>query len=162
MTLSIIVAITKDFGIGKDNDLLLNIPGDLKHFKETTKGHTIVMGRRTLESLPNGALPYRRNIVLSSDKNYTAEKCDIAHSIEDVRELCKDDDEVFIIGGGAIYEQFYPLVDKLYLTIADTTVEADTYFPTIDFYDWSELRRKDITESEMCDFDFSFVNYERK
>lgn len=162
MTLSIIVAITKDFGIGKDNDLLLHIPGDLKHFKNTTKGHTIVMGRRTLESLPNGALPYRRNIVLSTDKNYTVDKCEVAHSIDEVRELCKDDDEVFIIGGGAIYQQFYPIADKLYLTIAETSVEADTHFPDIDFDQWTELSREDIAKGEKCDFAYSFINYERK
>jgi len=162
MKLSIIVAITDDFAIGKDNDLLLNIPGDLKHFKNVTKGHTVIMGDRTFISLPNGALPNRRNIVLTLDKDYVAPGCEMAYSIDAVKELCKDEDEVFIIGGGTIYKLFYPLVDKLYLTIAHTKVEADTYFPTIDYNEWTETSREDIPANEKCDFSFSFVNFERK
>ena len=162
MTLSIIVAITDDFAIGKDNDLLLHIPGDLQHFKNITKGHTVIMGDRTFLSLPNGALPNRRNIVLTLDKDYVAPGCDMAYSINEVKELCKDEDEVFIIGGGTIYKLFYPLADKLYLTIAHTKVEADTYFPTVDYSAWEELSREDIPAGEKCDFAFSFVNFQRK
>lgn len=163
MTLSIIVAITEDFAIGKDNDLLLKIPGDLKHFKETTNGHTVIMGDRTLESLPNGALPNRRNIVLSLDPDYKAEGCEIAHSIEEAQAMCADEEkEVFIMGGGTIYKLFYPLVDRLYLTVAHTSVEADTYFPTIDYTLWEETSRKDIAKGEKCDFAYSFINYSRK
>lgn len=162
MTLSIIVAITDDFAIGKDNDLLMHIPGDLQHFKNTTKGHTVIMGDRTFISLPNGALPKRRNIVLTLDQDYVAPGCEMAHSIEEVKEMCKDEDEVFIIGGGTIYKLFYPLVDKLYLTVSHTKVDADTYFPTIDYSKWKETSREDIAAGEKCDFGFSFVNYERK
>lgn len=163
MKLSIIVAITDDFAIGKDNDLLLNIPGDLKHFKNVTKGHTVIMGDRTLISLPGSKpLPNRRNIVMTLDKNFTAEGCEMAYSIDAVKELCKDEDEVFVIGGGTIYKLFYPIVDKLYLTIAHTKVEADTYFPTIDYKDWIETSREDIPAGEKCEFGFSFVNFDRK
>lgn len=162
MTLSIIVAITDDFAIGKDNDLLMHIPGDLQHFKNTTKGHTVIMGDRTFISLPNGALPKRRNIVLTLDKNYVAPGCDMAYSIDEVKEMCQDEDEVFIIGGGTIYKLFYPLADQLYLTIAHTTVEADTYFPKINFEEWKETSRQDIPAGEKADFGFSFVNLKRK
>lgn len=162
MKLSIIVAITDDFAIGKDNDLLLNIPGDLTHFKNITKGHTVIMGDRTFISLPNGALPKRRNIVLTLNKDYVAPGCEMAYSIDAVKKMCKNEDEVFIIGGGTIYQLFYPLADKLYLTIAHTKVEADTYFPTIDYNDWIETSREDIPVGEKCDFGFSFVNFERK
>lgn len=163
MTLSIIVAITDDFAIGKDNDLLLHIPGDLKHFKETTKGHTVVMGDRTLISLPGSKpLPNRRNIVMTLDPEFKVEGCEIAHSIEEMKELVKDEGEVFIIGGGTIYKLFYPIADKLYLTIAHTTVEADTFFPTINFDEWNETSRQDIPAGEKAEFGYSFVNYERK
>ncbi len=162
MTLSIIVAITDDFAIGKDNDLLMHIPGDLQHFKNVTKGHTVIMGDRTFISLPNGALPKRRNIVLTLDKSYVAPGCDMAYSIDEVKEMCQDEDEVFIIGGGTIYKLFYPLADQLYLTIAHTTVEADTYFPKINFEEWKETSRQDILAGEKADFGFSFVNLKRK
>ena len=163
MKLSIIVAITDDFAIGKDNDLLLNIPGDLKHFKNTTKGHTVVMGDRTLISLPGSKpLPNRRNIIMTLDKEFKAEGCDIAYSIDEMKEMIKDEEEVFIIGGGTIYKLFYPIVDKLYLTIAHTKVEADTFFPTVNYDEWNETSREDIPAGEKCDFGFSFVNYERK
>lgn len=163
MTLSIIVAITDDFAIGKDNDLLLHIPGDLQHFKNTTKGHTVVMGDRTLISLPGSKpLPKRRNIVMTLDKDFKAEGCEIAYSIEEMQALVKDEDEVFIIGGGTIYKLFYPIVDQLYLTIAHTTVEADTYFPSINFDEWEETSREDIPAGEKTTFAYSFVNYTRK
>ncbi|MDA3854305.1 MAG: dihydrofolate reductase [Bacteroidales bacterium] len=162
MKISIIVAITDDFAIGKDNDLLLNIPGDLKHFKNVTKGHTVIMGDRTFISLPNGALPKRRNIVLTLDKDYVAPGCEMAYSIEDVKEMCQDEEEVFIIGGGTIYKLFYPLADQLYLTIAHTKVEADTFFPTVNYDEWNETSREDIPAGDKCDFGFSFVNFERK
>ncbi len=163
MKLSIIVAITDDFAIGKDNDLLLKIPGDLQHFKKVTQGHTVVMGDRTLISLPGSKpLPNRRNIVMTLDKDFKAEGCEIAYSIDEMKELVKDEDEVFIIGGGTIYKLFYPIVDKLYLTIAHTSVEADTYFPTINFEEWEETSREDITAGEKAEFAYSFVNYVRK
>ncbi len=162
MQLSIIVAITDDFAIGRDNDLLLHIPGDLQHFKKITAGHTVIMGDRTFVSLPGGALPQRRNIVLTLDKNYVAPGCEMAHSVEEAKAMCKDDAEVFIIGGGTIYKLFYPLADKLYLTIAHTKVEADTYFPEINYEEWQEVSRKDVSPGEKCDFGFSFVNFVRK
>lgn len=163
MTLSIIVAITDDFAIGKDNDLLLHIPGDLQHFKNITKGHTVVMGDRTLISLPGSKpLPKRRNIVMTLDQEFKAEGCDIAYSIDEMKEMVKDEDEVFIIGGGTIYKLFYPLVDRLYLTIAHTKVEADTYFPSINFDEWEEVKREDVPAGEKAEFGYSFVNYKRK
>ena len=163
MTLSIIVAITDDFAIGKDNDLLLHIPGDLQHFKKVTQGHTVVMGDRTLISLPGSKpLPNRRNIIMTLDKDFKADGCELAYSIEEMKELIKDEDEVFIIGGGTIYKLFYPLADKLYLTIAHITADADTYFPTVNFDEWTEISREDVAAGEKADFGFSFVEYLRK
>lgn len=160
--LSIIVAITKDFAIGKDNDLLVHIPGDLKRFKEITTGHSIIMGRKTLLSLPKWPLPNRRNIVLTSDKNAKFEGCEVVHSIQEAIDAVKGEDEAFVIGGGKIYEQFYAIANKLYLTIVEKTIDADVYFPAIDWKQWKETERKDFKAGEKADFAFSYVTLQRK
>lgn len=160
--LSIIVAITKDFAIGKNNDLLVHIPGDLKRFKEITTGHPVIMGRNTLISLPNGPLNNRRNIVITDNPEESFDGCEMVYSIEEAVVRVKDEDEAFIIGGGMIYKQFYPLAGKLYLTIVDKTFDADVYFPEIDWTRWQEIGRKDFKEGEVADFGFSYVTLERK
>ncbi|MBN1462781.1 MAG: dihydrofolate reductase [Paludibacteraceae bacterium] len=159
---SIIVALAKNFAIGKDNALLCHIPGDLKRFKELTLNHNIVMGRRTFESLPYGPLPKRKNIVISDIPEDFIEGCYIAESIEEAFELAKNENEVFVIGGGSIYRQTIDKADKLYLTWINTELEGDTFFPEIDLNDWKETFREEHEANGECPYSYSFVNYERK
>ena len=128
--LSIIVVIGKNREIGCDNKLLWDIPLDMKRFTKITKGHPVLMGDKTFESI-GAALPERTNIIITRDKNYQAEGCEICHSIEDAIKLGEkqDKNEIFIIGGGSIYKQTIDIADKLYLTVVDDSPEADTYFP---------------------------------
>lgn len=161
MEKAIIVAIANNNAIGKDNQLLCHLPNDLKHFKEITSGHTVIMGRNTFFSLPKGALPNRRNIVLSFE-NEKFEGCQTALSIEEALEMCSDEEKVFFIGGASIYSQAYPIVDKLYLTKIHADFEADTFFPVIDYSKWelesSEMHEKD----DKSHFSYTYENYTRK
>lgn len=160
METAIIVAIAKDNAIGKDNQLLCHLPGDLKHFKEITTGHTVIMGRNTFFSLPKGALPNRRNIVLSPDDEQFP-GCETAHSIEEALTLCAREEKAFFIGGAMIYHQTYPLVDKLYLTRVDADFEADTFFPEIDYSSWKLIssEKHDATAETPA---YTYENYIRK
>ena len=128
--ISIICVIGKNLAIGKNNQLLWRLPDDLKRFKATTSGHTVIMGSKTFESIGK-PLPDRINIVVSSDPDYKIAGCEIVHSIEDAIKSGKEreKEEIFIIGGGSIYTQTIGLADKLYLTVVEDSPEADTYFP---------------------------------
>lgn len=137
MSFSIIVAISENNAIGANNDLLWHISEDLKRFKRITTGHTIIMGKKTFESLPNGALPNRKNIVISDVKNDSIEGCLIADSIKSAIELCNPEEENFIIGGGSIYKQFLEISDTIYLTLVKKTYQADIFFPEIQSKDWN-------------------------
>ncbi len=127
---SIIVAVAKNRAIGKNNQLLWNIPEDLQHFKEITLGHPVIMGQRTYESIGR-PLPKRQNIILTQDKNLKIDGVDICYSLPEAIELAKsyDKDEVFIIGGGSVYAQAIDFADKLYLTLVDEEFDADVFFP---------------------------------
>lgn len=142
-TISLICAVAKNRAIGQNNKLLWDIPDDLRHFKKITKGHAVVMGQKTFESIGQ-PLPRRTNVIITNDQNFKAEGCVIAYSIEEAFAKAKEieKDEIFVIGGGSIYAQTISLADKLYLTIVDETVEAaDTFFP-----DYSEF--KNIVKEE--------------
>ncbi|MBM6993721.1 MAG: dihydrofolate reductase [Prevotella sp.] len=153
MTISIIVAIAKNRAIGFQGQMPWHLPEDLKHFKKLTLNHSIIMGRKTWESLPNGALPKRRNIVVSRSVE-KLEGGEVFSSLEDALEACKTEEEVFIIGGGTIYQQAMPLAHRIYLTSVDTVpAEADTFFPEIDERQWQQ------TKKEKHD-GFSFIEYE--
>ena len=160
--ISIIVAITDNFAIGRNNDLLVHIPGDLKRFKQITTGYPVIMGRNTLISLPNGPLKNRRNIVITDKPDEVFGGCEMVFSIDEAIEKVADESEAFVIGGGMIYRQFYPLAAKLYLTIVHKTMEADVFFPEIDWSEWEEVEREDIAPGERCDFGFSYVTLIRK
>jgi dihydrofolate reductase len=160
METGIIVAIANQYAIGKDNRLLCHLPADLKHFKEITNGHTVIMGRNTFFSLPKGALPNRRNVVLSPDDE-TFTGCETAHSIEEALALCANDEKVFFIGGAMIYRQAYPIVDKLYLTQIHADFEADTFFPEIDYDQW-EKTFSEHHEAAGGLPAYSYENYTRK
>ncbi len=160
---SIIVAIAQENAIGQNNDLLTYISRDLVRFKSLTSNHTIVMGRKTFESLPNGPLPNRRNIVLSKNQNLEIEGVEIYHSVEEILECCKNEDEVFIIGGATIYKEFLPHTKKLYLTQIHNFFEnADTFFPDLNMDEWKEIYKLDINDDHQTDFNYTFLNLERK
>ena len=161
-TISIIVAIADGRAIGKGNDLLTHIPGDLKRFKEITSGHSVIMGRNTFESLPKGPLPNRRNIVVSRNQELSIEGAEVVNSIDEALNLVKDEVEVFVIGGGKIYDQFLPICNKLYLTIVDKSFDADIFFPEIDWDEWQEESREDKVAGEVAEFAFSYINLTRK
>lgn len=159
----IIVAIDEQNAIGRNGGLLCHLPNDLKHFKNITSGHTVVMGRRTYESLPKGALPNRVNIVITSDaaKNYP--NCLVVRSLDEAFEKAPGDKEIFIIGGGQLYGSSLGLTDKLYLTrIHHTFEDADTFFPKIDFSKWELVEKEEQNADEKHKYDYTFEMYERK
>lgn len=160
MNLKLIVAVDKNWGIGRNNELLVSIPEDMKFFRETTKNSTVIMGRKTLESFPNGnPLKNRENIVLTSgviDKEGVV----VFHSIEDVLEYVKDKDNCFVIGGASIYKQFLPYCNKAYVTKIGKAYDADTYFPNLDDVEGWEI--KDMGEEKVWnDIPYSFITYEK-
>lgn len=160
--LSIIVAIDENNAIGLKNEMLCHLPNDLKYFKKVTSGHTVVMGRKTFESLPNGALPNRRNIVISRNPQLMLNNSEIIGNSEDINRIL-DKEETFIMGGGTIYEQYLPKADKLYITYIHHKFEnADTFFPEIDLENWIETKRVFNDRDEKNPYPHSFVVYERK
>ena len=161
-SISIIVAIAADNGIGKDNKLLSYIPGDLKRFKNITSGHTVIMGKNTFLSLPGGPLKNRRNIVISDNKNDRFQGCETVHSIQEALEKCADNHENFVIGGASVYRQFLPYTSKLYLTRMHKTFDADTFFPEIDHEEWNEISKERVENDEMVDFLYEYIILQRK
>jgi dihydrofolate reductase len=159
--ISIIVAIAQNFAIGKNNDLLFHLPNDLKRFKHITTGHPVIMGRNTFLSLPKGALPNRRNIVITDTPYDKFEGCEMVFSVEEAIAAIKYEKEAFIIGGGMIYRQFYPLADKLYLTLVHQDFDADVYFPEIDYSLWEEHNREDLFD-EKNGFKYSYLDLKRR
>lgn len=161
--LSIIAAVAENNAIGYENKLIYWLPNDLKRFKALTTGNTIIMGRRTFESLPKGALPNRRNIVLS--KNGKAEKfpgCDLYGSLEEALNNCSDTEDIYIIGGSSVYKEAMPIADRLCLTLVhDTPKNADTFFPDFSV-DWKEDWREDHDTDEKHDLKYSFVDFVKK
>lgn len=158
--INIIAAVAENRAIGLDNKLLYWLPNDLKRFKALTTGHTIIMGRHTFESLPKGALPNRRNIVVSRTQHEFA-GCNCYASLEDALAHCKSDEDVYIIGGASIYEQAIAFADRLCLTeIHDTPADADRFFPTYD--NWREVWREEHDTDEKHHQRYAFVDYERK
>ena len=162
--MNLIVAADKNWGIGKDNKLLVSIPSDMKFFRQETMGKVVVMGRKTLESFPNGLpLKNRTNVVLTSDKNYQVKDAVIVHSIDEVLEELKkyDDDEIYVIGGGKVYEELLPYCDVAHVTKIDFAFEADTHFPNLDEdSEWEITAASD--EQTYFDLEYTFVKYERK
>ena len=161
--ISIIVAIAQNNAIGFENKLLYWLPDDLKRFKALTTGHTIIMGRKTFESLPKGALPNRRNIVLSRNAATAFPNTEVFTSLEEALAHCNKEEEVFIIGGDSIYKAAINIADKLYITAIENTPEqADAFFPNIDTKVW-DLKEETIHETdEKHAYHFSFMDYIRK
>ncbi|MCA1746471.1 MAG: dihydrofolate reductase, partial [Bacteroidales bacterium] len=157
--ISIIVAIAENNAIGKDNQLLWHLSDDLKRFKRLTTGHTVIMGRNTYLSLPNGALPNRRNIVITDRPDENFEACEMAHSVEEALELAGDSGECFVMGGGMVYRQLLPMAGRLYLTKVHQSFDADTFFPEIDFSKWEELDSEFVEAGGKNEFPHTFVIY---
>lgn len=159
--ISIIVAIAKNFAIGKDNQLLWHIPADLKRFKRITGGLQVIMGKLTYQSLPLRPLPNRRNIVVTDNTGESFEGCTTVYSIEEALNLCNEQEESFIIGGGSVYRQFLPFCNKLYLTMVHKDFEADTFFPQVDLTKWKLIEREDHDPDDTNDFSYSFLIFEK-
>lgn len=158
-----IVAIDKDYAIGNKNQLLYRLPNDLKRFKELTTGHTLIMGRKTFESLPKGALPNRRNIVLSKTLTVPYPSTELFSSIEEAIQHCARDEKVFVMGGEAIYKQTIDMATQLEITEIDSSVdEADAYYPKFDKNEWIEEKRITHPIDEKHAFAFDYVSYVRK
>lgn len=162
--MNLIVAVDKNWGIGRDNGLLASLPGDMKYFKEHTTGKAVVMGRKTLESMPGKrGLPNRTNYVLTSNPMYEAEHCIVLNSESELMDLINDSepDEIFLIGGATLYNKYYKLCDKLYITKMDADLNADTFITNID-----EDKHYVVTsESEVHEENgvkYRFLVYERK
>ena len=160
--IAIIAAIDRNNALGFENKLLFYLPDDLKRFKALTTGHTVVMGRKTFDSLPKGALPNRRNIVLSRSTKLVLPGAEVYPSLEEALKHCDENEQVFIMGGASVYRQAMPLADKLFLTEIDAEAEqADVYFPPVDKTVWQETKRDAHHADDRHPYDFSFVDYER-
>lgn len=162
MTLSIIVAVASDGAIGRANDLLWHLPADLKRFKELTTGHTILMGRKTFESLPRGPLPNRRNIIIS--RSLPAQPgAEVYPTIQQALEACASDEEVFIIGGGEIYRQLLPNTEQIYLTRVQASFpDAEVFFPELDPTKWIEEVREVYPRDERNEYDTELLLLRRR
>ncbi len=161
--LHMIAAVDKARGIGKDNQLLCHLSADLKHFKNLTMGHTIIMGRKTFESLP-GLLPGRPHWVLTGQRDYeeTHPGITVFHDMDDMVRAVRTGEEYFIIGGASLYTEFMGRADSLYLTEIDAELPADTFFPPLDRTHWQEVARDAHEADERNAYPFSFVRYLRK
>ena len=160
--LSIIVCIAENNAIGLNGALLYHLRADLKRFKALTTGHTVIMGRRTFESLPKGALPNRRNIVLSRNAKPWP-NTEVFPSLESALATCAADEHIYIIGGRSVYREALPLADELCLTIVhDTPSKADTFFPEFNLSEWQETFREDHPADEQNDKPFSFINLKKR
>lgn len=161
--LSLIVAKAKNNVIGKDNNLIWKLPNDLKRFKEKTIGHTIIMGRKTFESL-GGILPDRKHIILSRnpDFNIDSDCVKVVHSLLELEEYMNDEEEHFVIGGAIIYNLLMPYCKKMYVTQLDKDFEGDTVFPRISDEQWEEVSREKGPEDGINDFDYEYITYLRK
>lgn len=162
-TISIIVAVAEDCGIGYKNELLAHISEDLKRFKELTSGNTVVMGRNTWFSLPekNRPLKNRKNIVITNIKGETFEGAVTVYSIDEAMEKCPENAESFIMGGAMVYKQFYEIADKLYITRILKTFEADTYFPEIEPDKWVVESESEKKTDEKSGLMYQYVNFIR-
>lgn len=161
-TISMIAACSENRAIGKDNGLMWHMPNDLKFFKRKTKGHHVIMGRKTFETF-EGSLPGRKNIVITHSKEYGLpdDNCRLVHSMEEALQEAEGDPEPFIVGGEQIYRIGMDLADRLYITWIHARFEGDAFFPEIG-NNWEEVEREEHPADERHAYPYSFVTYERK
>ncbi len=160
MNLTIIAAMAKGRVIGKDNDLIWHLPDDLKHFKNLTKGHHVIMGRKTYESMGK-PLPGRTNIVITRQKDFKADGCILVNNIEEGIQKAEGDSQPFIIGGGEIYKQALKYAQTMELTEVNGEFDGDTFFPTFDEKQWKEVSRTHHPVDEKHKYSFDFIQYSK-
>jgi len=165
MIISMIFAMDEQRGIGVDNKIPWRLPEDMAFFRKTTSGHTVLMGRKTYDSIGK-PLPKRRNVILTRDKSFAVEGCEVVHSVEEALERfgggsSAADDELFVIGGAEVYSLFLPHADKLYITEIAHRFEADTFLPEIDLSQWTVTSRVKGIKDDKNRYDYEFVTYER-
>lgn len=161
--LSIIVAKAKNNVIGKNNELIWKLPEDLKRFKQLTTGHTIIMGRKTFESLGR-VLPNRKHIIFSQNPDFKVndENVEIVHSMLQIQEYIESEEEHFVIGGAMIYNLLMPYVTKMYVTQIDKEFEGDAFFPRIDENIWKVIEKSEMMEDENSHLKYEYITYKRK
>lgn len=160
---SIVVATDEQNAVGSNGSLLCYLPNDLKHFKQLTAGHIIVMGRKTFDSLPKGALPNRTNIVLTKNKSAIFKDCIVFNSIDELWQNCNENEELFFIGGGQIYKEIIDITDNIYLTrIHHSFEDADTFFPQLQHNEWLLIEKEDYKADEKHPYNYSFETYIRR
>lgn len=161
--ISMIFAMDQNRLIGKNNDLPWHIPDDMAYFKRTTEGHSVLMGRKTYESFGSKPLPRRQNIIMTQNRQFTADGCAVIHTVEEALKLISEtkDEEFFIIGGSEIYKLFMPHADRLYITHIEAAFEGDAYFPDYNEAEWKEIRRVKGVKDEKNPYDYYYTVYER-
>jgi dihydrofolate reductase len=161
--ISLLLAMDRNHVIGLNNDLPWRLPKDLRFFKEKTTGNTIVMGRKTYDSM-GGALPNRTNVIITNSKKSFPENVDVVHNLESIREWDKENpgEEVFVIGGGNIFKQILPFADRMYITWIDHDFDGDTYFPEFSELDWSLTSKRKGEKNETNPYNYYFLQYDRK
>ena len=160
MIISGIVAVSQNRVIGKDNQLPWRLPADLRHFKAITTGKPILMGRKTFESIGR-ALPNRCNVIITRDESFEAPGCVVANSIEIAVSSVSYSDEIFVIGGAALFQQMLPMIKRLYLTLIHQLFDGDTLFPELDWSEWKEITREDYQPDNQNHYAYSFITYEK-
>ncbi len=161
MNPTLIAAMAQNRVIGKDNDLIWHLPDDLKRFKRLTKGHHVIMGRKTYESM-NSPLPHRVNIVITRKRDYKANGCIVVSSLDEALQKVEGDDQPFIIGGGEIYKQSLEVALTIELTLVHGTFDGDTYFPQIDESQWKLVEKQEHPKDEKHNYSFDFLTYRKK
>ena len=158
--ITLIAAVSENNALGKNNQLIWHLSEDLKRFKRLTQGHSIIMGRKTFESMPK-ALPNRKNIILTRNKGYKAQNAWVVHTIEEALKLTEGDSQPFIIGGGEIYKLFLYHADRIELTRVHGNFEADTFFPEIDYKNWELVEEEKHLSSENQPYDYSYLKFRK-
>lgn len=159
MTITLIAAAADNNALGKDNQMIWHLPDDFKRFKQLTTGHYIIMGRKTFESFPR-PLPNRTHVIITRQKDYSAEGCIVVNSLEEAIKACPQDEEVFVIGGGEIYNQSIDIADKVELTrVHGVSPEADAFFPEIDLSKWKMIEEVFHPKDEKHAYDMAFETY---
>ena len=162
--MNMIVAVDRNWGIGQNNKLLVSIPADMKFFREMTTGKVVVMGRRTLESFPNGLpLANRTNVILTRNQDYNVKNGCVCHTVEETLEELKKyrDQDIFVIGGESVYRQFLPYCNAVHVTKIDHAYQADAFFPNLDEMEEWEITA-DSEEQTYFDLEYTFLKYEKR
>ncbi|MFD1768243.1 dihydrofolate reductase [Sphingobacterium suaedae] len=160
LKITLIVAASENNAIGKNNQMLWHLPDDFRYFKQQTLGHSIIMGRKTYESIGK-PLPERRNIVLTKDQEWLAEDVDVANSIPEILTYCRDEREIFIIGGANVYAQTLALAQKVLLTRVHASIQGDAYFPELPSSEWKLSSKREHPKDDRHAYDFTFQIWER-